>query len=107
MVTFTDNTNEFKRKFEETQKAVLEQVGKFVKSKMDEYVAVDTGNLRSHNSYAVRDNSCIIWNFCEYAIYQEYGTYKMAAHPFFRIAVQNHMAEINAIIEAGFRNGIG
>lgn len=106
MTTFTDNTERFRRQLEQNIATTLEEVGKFIKGKMNQYVAVDTGKLRSLNSYAVQENTLVVWNFCEYAIYQEFGTYKMRAHPFFKKAVYNHFAEIQRIIETGLRRGI-
>jgi HK97 gp10 family phage protein len=73
---------------------------------MDTYVAVDTGKLRSENDYKVDGKKVILINECDYAGYQEFGTYKMKAHPFMRPAVYNHIGEIQRITAGSYRNGI-
>ena len=53
--------------------------------------AVDTGAMRnSINVYDVQRSPfyCKIGPHTEYAVYQEYGTHKMAAHPFLIPAVE-------------------
>ena len=48
---------------------------------------VDTGNLRGSIDYAMEsNNTAIVGTNLEYAIYQEFGTRKMAAQPFLRPA---------------------
>lgn len=50
---------------------------------------VDTGALRSSiNSRRVSPGVWIVSDGVEYGIYQEYGTHKMAAHPFMIPAVE-------------------
>ena len=49
---------------------------------------VDTGNLYNsiHTEMGQDGMSAVVGTSVEYAIYQEYGTYKMAAHPYMRPA---------------------
>ena len=57
---------------------------------------VDTGALRA--SIAEREVGQFKWQVyagVEYAIYQEFGTYKMAAHPFLGPAVEATRKEYN------------
>lgn len=61
---------------------------------------VDTGRLRSSIQYEQQgDMACSVGTDVSYAIYQEYGTYKMAAQPFlfpaFQIASQHLIDELN------------
>lgn len=77
--------------------AALELTGELLVKYMNYYVAVDTGYLRSRNQYQINQNELYLYNDCKYAIYQEFGTYKMAAHPFMRPAAFNHIREIKEI----------
>jgi len=79
----------------------LNEVGVFCVGKMDEYVAVDTGYLKSRNTYKVTkyfNQKLTLLNDCEYAGFQEFGTRFMMAHPFIRPAMENHQHEINEIM---------
>lgn len=63
-------------------------------------VAVDTGNLK--NSIQVdtdtgNDLEAEVSTNVEYAVYQEYGTYKMAAHPYMTPAAE---ASFPAFVQA-------
>lgn len=83
----------------------LVKVGEFCKGKMDEYVAVDTGYLKSRNNYKVTKffhQKLTLNNDCEYAGFVEFGTYKMMAQPFMRPAMFNHLSEIRTIIRGEF-----
>jgi len=53
-------------------------------------VAVDTGNLKNSIQAQVSDDplSAEVATNVEYAVYQEYGTYKMAAHPYMTPAAE-------------------
>lgn len=57
-----------------------------------ELVPVDTGYLRSTLEADYDDTSCEAWTYCEYAEYQEYGTWKMPAQPYFEQAVLEGLA---------------
>lgn len=53
------------------------------------FAPVDTGWLRdSLQSFMVDDATARIQSDAEYDIYQELGTYKMAAHPFLSPAIE-------------------
>lgn len=81
------------------------EVGEFCKTKMDEYVAVRSGNLKDHNSYKVTKlffQKVTLVNKCHYAGFNEFGTKKMKAHPFMRPAMENHQAEIQEIIRRAY-----
>lgn len=106
MIQLISHAGKFKRQLDENQRAALELVGEFIKGKMDIYVAVDTGYLKSRNAWNVLQNELYVHNDCPYGKYQEYGTYKMRAHPFMRPAVYNHMREIKEILEMGFGRGL-
>jgi HK97 gp10 family phage protein len=90
----------------ENQKPSLEAIGKFLKEKMDGYTPVDTGKLKSRNSYAIVNNELQLHNDCEYAGFVEHGTYKMSAQPFMKPAAYNHLAEIKQIAEEYLTRGM-
>lgn len=98
MIRHVNHTWKFKSKLNENKKNALNAVGKFLVKKMDYYVPVDTGYLRSRNEYVIANNELYIQNDCHYAIFQEFGTYKMKAQPFIRPSVMNHKTEIGQII---------
>ena len=76
----------------------LEIMGGKAESYAKEAAPVDTGNLRNSISHKqVGNDTEVIGTNVEYAPYQEFGTYKMAAHPFLRPAAENHSAEYAAI----------
>lgn len=53
-----------------------------------ELVPVDTGYLKSTLSAKFRHTFCECYTHCEYAQYQEYGTWCMPAQPYFEIALE-------------------
>jgi HK97 gp10 family phage protein len=87
-------------------KGFLQDVGAFLEDKMDEYVAVDTGNLQSSNTHVVEENSVVVGNDEDYAVFQEVGTSKMAAHPFVEPAAMNHLDEIEEIAKETIARGL-
>lgn len=79
----------------------LMAVGEFCKGKMDFYVPVDTGYLKSKNRYKVTKafyHRLRLLNDAEYAGYVEFGTSRMQAQPFIRPATERHQREIQQII---------
>jgi HK97 gp10 family phage protein len=58
------------------------------------FAPVDTGFLMNTiDSHMISDTTARIQSEAEYAIYQELGTYKMAAHPFLAPAVEQIAGE--------------
>jgi HK97 gp10 family phage protein len=105
----TNNIPSFMNLLRRNQTNTLHEIGRFCKSKMDYYVAVDTGYLKSRNTYRLTGGllgkNLVLLNNCHYAVYQEFGTYKMKGTPFMRPAVYNHLSEIQSI--AGRSMGVG
>jgi len=93
-------------KLKENEREALEAVGKFCKKKMDIHVAVDTGLLKSNNSWVINQNELMLSNNTKYAIHQEYGTKKMAAHPFMKPAALNYLGEIKRITAKHMKKGM-
>ena len=98
MIRHVNNSWKFKQKLDENKLNALNEAGKFCVGKMDHYVPVDTGYLRSRNEYKIASNELYLQNDCFYAKFQEFGTYKMKAQPFMRPAVFNHKNEIGMIM---------
>ena len=60
----------------------------------------DTGRLRNSISWAVLDDSVYIGTNVEYAPYVELGTSKMAARPYLRPAVTDHVDKYKAVVRS-------
>ena len=86
--------------------AALMQFAAGIKSKTPAAVAqggkapVDTGALRASITSKPAGMRCDIGTNVEYAIYQEFGTYKMAAHPFLVPALKGNEQAIIELIAA-------
>jgi HK97 gp10 family phage protein len=66
---------------------------------------VDTGFLRSTVFVQQEGNDVQIGFSAEYASYVEFGTYKMAAQPFLRTALDNaESAALSAIVDSVTKN---
>lgn len=61
---------------------------------------VDTGYLRAHIGYHADSGGCEIWSDAPYSAYQEYGTSKMRAQPYFEAAMANAYANIEGSMRA-------
>ena len=86
MLKLINRAGKFKRQLKDNERAALEAMGKFGVKMMDKHVPLDTGFLMSRNTYVISGNELYLMNDCYYAIYQEFGTYKMKAQPFMRPA---------------------
>lgn len=106
MFQMTTNIDEVRKQFKENEQDFLHEVGEFCVDKMNYYAAEDTGYMKSRNDYTVEGNEVALHNDCEYAIYQELGTYKMAAHPFIEPAAMNHLDDIEDIAREALSNGL-
>lgn len=106
MIRLINRTGKFMRQLKDNELSALEAMGKFCKGKMDYHVAVDTGYLRSRNTYVINRNELFLMNDCDYAKYQEYGTYKMAAHPFMKPAALNYVSTLKQIAASYMSEGM-
>lgn len=97
MFKLTNNINKAKTQFKQNKSNTLNEIGIFIKDRMDYYAPVDTGYLRSRNNYKVMNDSVLFLNDCEYAIFQEYGTRYQSGTPFMRPAAFNHLGDIQRI----------
>lgn len=63
--------------------------------------AVDTGNLKGSIKVGeVTEDHAVLETNADYAAYLEFGTRHMAARPFMRPSVENHIDEIEAAVAA-------
>lgn len=94
-----DNTREFYAKLQDNEEQCIRELEKFLKMKMDIYVAVDTGYLKSRNKVKSDFDKKILKleNDANYSGFVEKGTYKMKAQPFMTPSVYNHIEEIKRI----------
>jgi len=87
------------------------EIAQLVERRAKELAPVDTGTLRASIGHVVnrmgRDAiTAIIGSDVEYAPYQEYGTYKMAAQPFLRPALEQSRDEIVRILEDAYSSAL-
>ena len=62
-------------------------------------VPVDTGTLKSSIAVgSVTDTEAVLVASTDYAAYVEFGTRRMAARPYMRPAVEDHIDEIEAVM---------
>ena len=61
---------------------------------------VDTGYLREHIGYHADSGGCEIWSDAPYSAYQEYGTSRMRAQPYFEAALVNAYNEVEGSMRA-------
>ena len=106
MIKLVNRTGKFMAQLKQNELDTLNEIGKFCVNKMQFYAAVDTGYMVSRCKFIINRNELFLQNDASYAIYQEMGTWKMPAHPFFRPAVFNHVSEIKAISERNMSKGM-
>jgi len=106
----TDNTSRILNILRVNKLAALHEAGKFGVSKMDEYVPVDTGYLKSRNDYRIRggmiDRYLELINQSHYSGYVEMGTRRMKARPFMRPALYNHVDALTNIVGRNLAHGL-
>ena len=73
--------------FRAINKNFLPKAGVTVQAEAIRRAPVDQGRLKGSIKFKVKGDEVQIGTNVEYAVYQEYGTYKMAAHPFLRPAL--------------------
>lgn len=104
-VEITDNSSEFLAAMLRQKAAALEAMGLAGEGYAKGYAPVDTGRLRNSISHTADDEAAYIGTNVEYAAYQEMGTSKMAAQPYLRPAVEDHVEEYRRIAEQYLKNG--
>ena len=93
-----DNTAEIKAKVQAGITRALESSGLLVVGFASAMAPYDTGNLSGSINHRVSDKEVTVGTNVYYGKFQELGTYKMAAHPFLRPAIQNNIGAIKSVI---------
>lgn len=106
MIQIVNRAGKFMRQLKDNELEALKAVGEFCKNKMDEKVPIDTGYLKSRNEYKIASNELFLQNDAHYAGYVENGTSKMAAQPFMKPAVFNHLGDIKRITAEYLKKGV-
>ena len=93
-VTFKLDTSKLDRIVSNLEPGSVELVDEYtglMLDKMQQDVPVDTGALRDSLEREMEGATAILHDGVEYGVYQELGTSKMAAQPFFFSAVEAYM----------------
>lgn len=78
------------------------EMGEIFVSQARSTCPVDTGFLRDHNDYSADLGGIEMWSEATYSAYQEYGTSRCRAQPWFEASVQSAIA--NSGIEDDFQS---
>lgn len=98
-------------KLENRLAQALFEAGHFLSNAARPYAPVDTGALRASIGvrpvmfHGVLHESTRVSPGVHYDIYQELGTYKMAAHPYLKPSTRDYRDKIIAIIVRGVTSG--
>jgi HK97 gp10 family phage protein len=76
------------------------QFGEMFEEQAKATCPVDTGYLRAHIGYQADSGGCEIWSDAPYSAYQEYGTSRMRAQPYFEAALVNAYTEVEGSMRA-------
>ena len=76
------------------------QLGKSFEEQAKATCPVDTGYLRDHIGYHMDSGGCEVWSDAPYSAYQEYGTSRMKAQPYFEAALVNAYSEVEGSMMA-------
>lgn len=105
IVRVKDFTPAVKAAFEKAKGVAADKMGKKAKEYAKQIVPVRTGALRDSIDYRVENGGFILYTDKEYGIYVELGTRKMAAQPYMRPAMENHVNEYLNEAKAAFQQG--
>ena len=99
-IDFHSNVDEILNMKDDAVERALEAIGQQAEAYAKLKAPVDTGRLRNSITHEQEDKETeILGTAVEYAPYQEFGTRRTPAHPFFKPAVQDHVAEYKQIAE--------
>lgn len=96
----------FQSRLSQNQLILLRELGDFLVQEAEFYTPVDTGNLRSNNTYEILKNELYIHNYTPYAKYVEFGTFKMRGRPFIGRAISENLGIIKEMAVRRFKSGI-
>lgn len=76
------------------------QFGEMFEEQAKATCPVDTGYLRDHIGFHEDAGGCEVWSDAPYSAYQEYGTSKMRAQPYFEAALANAYSQVEGSMMA-------
>lgn len=77
-----------------------EAFGQAFKSYATSTCPVDTGFLRANIDYHADEGGVECWSDADYSAYQEYGTYRMAAQPYFEAALGTALSQTQPMFKS-------
>ena len=96
-IEFTDNSPAYIAAMKEGVAKAVKLIAKQGASNVADLAPVDTGRLKGSITGRSDADTAYIGTNVYYGIYQEYGTYKMAAHPFLKPGIMDNMDEYEEI----------
>lgn len=100
-IDFHSNADEIIERTGDAVEAALEAIGQRAEGYAKLKAPVDTGRLRNSITHEQRGRDTeVLGTVVEYAPYVEYGTRRAKAQPYFKPAVQDHVAEYKKIAES-------
>lgn len=76
------------------------QFGEMFEEQAKATCPVDTGYLRDHIGFHEDAGGCEVWSDAPYSAYQEYGTSRMRAQPYFEAALVNAYSQVEGSMMA-------
>lgn len=106
-IQMEDNTQDFLNQLKRNKETYIKDVAKFCGKKMDNYVPVDTGYLKSKNKTEADTTNfkMIASNSANYSGFVEKGTSKQREQPFLTPSIFNHINDIKRIAKESLGNG--
>ena len=99
-----DNTEEVTLAIRQAIRSALRDIGERAVRHATDIVPVRTGNLKSSIAYDADDRQVIIGSDVTYASYVEMGTSMMAARPYLRPAMTDHVDEYRRVMREHLEN---
>lgn len=100
-ITFHSNLGEIGKATDAQLAKAAEIIGGKAESYAKEMCPVDTGRLRGSITHSTEDegHTVVIGTNVEYAPHVEMGTVRMAARPYLRPAIENHIPEYQTVLQ--------
>jgi len=102
MSSFKWDDSKLRTEVNQKVKANMEKACLLVENDAKRFVAVLTGNLRGSITHEIKvtknEVKGVVGTNVNYAIPQEYGTSKMAAHPYLRPALKKNIPKIKQLL---------
>lgn len=93
----TDNSPIFQAAMEQGVKKAVKMIGMQAERNVKTVTPVDTGRLRGSITHESDSDTAYVGTNVYYAPYVEFGTYKMAAQPYLKPGIMDHVDEYEQI----------